>query len=253
MVYIGTAGWTIPKQYAKLAPGDGTHLERYARIFNCVEINSSFHRSHRASTWQRWADSTPDDFHFSVKLTKTITHLHKLSGDTAALDAFFAEVAALGKKLSVILVQLPPKLAYGDCPAVEFFEFLRERWHGPIALEPRNASWFTEEAEELLLRHKIARVAADPRRHGPLGENGFAKPGGWPALEYFRLHGSPRTYYSQYEPAALKVLAKAMKPSAAKQSQWVIFDNTAVGHAFGNAADLEQMLNAKRSGQKSRP
>jgi uncharacterized protein YecE (DUF72 family) len=246
MVRIGTAGWTIPKQHAALAPGEGTHLERYARVFNCVEINSSFYRSHRASTWRRWADSTPDDFRFSVKLSRTITHQQKLSGDTAALDAFFSEVAVLGGKLSVVLVQLPPKLAYDDCPAVEFFEFLRDRWDGEIALEPRNASWFTAEADELLLRHRIARVAADPRRHGAIDANGIPRPGGWPGLTYFRLHGSPRTYYSQYESAVLENVAKASQPLAATQSQWVIFDNTALGHAFGDAVELQQMLRRRR-------
>jgi uncharacterized protein YecE (DUF72 family) len=242
MVRIGTAGWTIPKQHAALAPGEGTHLERYARIFNCVEINSSFYRSHRASTWQRWAASTPDDFRFSVKLPKAITHQQKLSGDTATLDTFFAEVSALKQKLGVVLVQLPPKLALGDCPATEFFEFLRDRHQGATALEPRHASWFTPAADELLLRHSIARVAADPRRHGPIDANGLPQPGGWPGLAYFRLHGSPRTYYSPYEPALLKAIAKATTHQTAKEPPWVIFDNTALGHAFANAADLQQIL-----------
>ncbi|HEV2619506.1 MAG TPA: DUF72 domain-containing protein [Acidobacteriaceae bacterium] len=257
MVYIGTAGWTIPKQHAALASGQGTHLERYARLFNCVEINSSFHRPHRASTWQRWADATPRDFRFSVKLPKTITHQQKLRGDTSALDTFLAEVSALKEKLGVLLVQLPPKLAYEDCPATEFFEFLRDRFACAIALEPRHASWFTAEAEELLIEHKIARVAADPRRHGPADANHIATPGGWSGLAYFRLHGSPRTYYSPYEPITLAHIAEAVQRLPAKASPWIIFDNTAAGHAFANAADLKQLFigsdNTTRQKAKQRP
>jgi uncharacterized protein YecE (DUF72 family) len=237
MVRIGTAGWTIPKQHAELAAGEGSHLERYARVMNCVEINSSFYRSHRAATWERWAASTPEDFRFSVKLPKAITHEEKLSGGGERVNAFFAEVGALGEKLGVVLVQLPPKLAFGDCPAAEFFEFLRERWSGDVALEPRNASWFTEEAEELMARHRIGRVAADPPRHGGVDVNGVPEPGGWPGVAYFRLHGSPRMYYSQYEAEFLDGVAKAV---AARDSAWVVFDNTAAGHGFGDAVGLQR-------------
>ncbi len=66
-IYIGTAGWSIPKQYADEFPSAGTHLARYSKNLNCTEINSSFYRSHRFSTWAKWADSVPNDFRFSVK------------------------------------------------------------------------------------------------------------------------------------------------------------------------------------------
>jgi uncharacterized protein YecE (DUF72 family) len=248
MVRIGTAGWVIPKQHGALAPGEGSHLERYARVFNCVEINSSFYRSHRAATWARWAASTPDDFRFSVKLPKAITHEDKLSGGAEKIGAFFAEVSALGSKLGVVLIQLPPKLAFEDCPAAEFFEFVRERWQGDVALEPRNASWFTDEAEELLVRLRIARVAADPRRDGPVDANGLAAPGGWPGLSYFRLHGSPRTYYSPYDPSTLNSVALAAEAPTAEASSWVIFDNTALGHAFADAVELQRIFHSPQKG-----
>jgi len=210
MLRIGTAGWTIPTHHAELAPGQGTHLERYARKLNCVEINSSFYRSHRLATWQRWADSTPEDFRFSVKLSKAITHTAKLAIAPSLLDPFFQEMAGLGKKLGPILIQLPPSLRFEDCPAAEFFEAIRSLFNGPIALEPRQATWFTREADDLLERHRISRVAADPSRQ-PNAETGhLPQPGGWPGLAYFRLHGSPRTYYSNYEPAYLAALAKAI-------------------------------------------
>src|ERR1700754_4499020 len=58
-ICIGTAGWTLPKQHAQHFPETGTHLERCAQGFNCVEVNSSFHRPHRRKTWERWARCTP--------------------------------------------------------------------------------------------------------------------------------------------------------------------------------------------------
>jgi uncharacterized protein YecE (DUF72 family) len=127
-VRIGTAGWVIPRQSAERSAGEGSHLERYARVMSCVEINSSFHRAHRPATWARWAAAVPEDFRFSVKFPKTVTHEAKLAVQAAALDGFFAETAGLGKKLGVVLVQLPPSLGFEDCPAAEFFEVLRDRW-----------------------------------------------------------------------------------------------------------------------------
>jgi uncharacterized protein YecE (DUF72 family) len=242
MVRIGTAGWVIPRQSAEMAAGEGSHLQRYARVFGCVEINSSFYRAHRPATWARWAEAVPEDFRFAVKLPKAITHEERLAGGADRVDAFFAEVGALGGKMGVVLVQLPPKLGFEDCPAAEFFEFLRERWQGDVALEPRNASWFTEAADELMVRHRIGRVAADPLRHGGVDACGVPKPGGWPGLTYFRLHGSPRMYYSQYGAEFLEGVAKAVRAREKKGAVWVVFDNTAAGWAFGDAVDLKGMM-----------
>src|ERR1700744_6501821 len=109
-ICIGTAGWNVPAQYATAAAGEGTHLQRYARVFNCVEVNSSFYRPHRLATWQRWADSVPDGFRFSVKVPKAITHEGALACSRETLQKFFGEVSGLGDKLGPLLVQLPPKL-----------------------------------------------------------------------------------------------------------------------------------------------
>jgi uncharacterized protein YecE (DUF72 family) len=243
MLRIGTAGWTIPTHQAVFAPGQGTHLERYARTLSCVEINSSFYRSHRLATWQRWADSTPEDFRFSVKFPKAITHIAKLAVAADALDAFALETAALGSKLGPILVQLPPSLRFDDCPAAEFFEALRGRFQGPIALEPRHATWFDNDADDLLEHHRIARVAVDPSREPYAVPGRLPIPGGWRGLAYFRLHGSPRTYYSNYEPAYLAALAQAIAELPPATETWVIFDNTALGHAFQNALALQALVN----------
>jgi uncharacterized protein YecE (DUF72 family) len=247
MVRIGTAGWTIPTKRAAIVSGPSTsrpesHLERYARLLRCVEINSSFYRSHRETTWLRWAVSTPDSFRFSVKFPRSITHLAKLTVNSQTLDAFFREVSKLGEKLGAILVQLPPSLSFDDCIAGKFFAALRERTEIDIALEPRHATWFTAGAEELMKSHRIARVAADPSRNPSDEPGNIPRPGGWAGTRYFRLHGSPRTYYSKYEPAYLEALARSVSTGFAAQTTWVIFDNTALGHAFANALELEALV-----------
>jgi uncharacterized protein YecE (DUF72 family) len=226
MLRIGTAGWAIRREHQACFPGDGSHLARYGVRLNAVEINSSFYRPHRAATYARWARETPDGFAFSVKMPRAITHDAKLKGACEALTRFLDECGALGEKLGCILIQLPPKLAFAPS---DFFDQLRALYGGPAALEPRHASWFSDEAGALLTTYRIARVAADP----PIGA--FA-PGGWRGFEYWRLHGSPKIYYSDYIDDALHALAPRFGRDA-----WVIFDNTALGHATENALALRHI------------
>ena len=238
---IGTAGWSLPRAEQAHFPGAGSHLERYATRFPVAEINSSFHRSHRAATWQRWRESVPPRFLFSVKLPKAITHTLRLQGVDNLLSAFLSEIGALGSSVGCLLVQLPPSLVFDPTVAEQFFEMLRARSPFSIACEPRHESWFTDKTDELLVRHKVARVAADPARVARA-----AHPGGWRGLSYYRLHGSPKIYYSAYDDAFLAGLANRIEADlAADRPVWAIFDNTTLGAAIPNALHLAKMLAAR--------
>jgi uncharacterized protein YecE (DUF72 family) len=96
LLRIGTAGWSVSSRYAEQIPHGGTHLQRYANRLNAVEINSSFYRPHQRKTYERWAQSTPVDFRFSVKVPKAITHDARLKSCDALLDRFVNEVTGLG-------------------------------------------------------------------------------------------------------------------------------------------------------------
>lgn len=128
---IGTAGWSVPSRYSEAMPQGGSHLERYARHLNAVEINSSFYRPHQRKTYERWARSTPADFRFSVKVPKAITHEARLARCDALLDRFVAEATGLGDKLGVLLVQLPPSFRFDRQVADRFFRSLRTRIDTP--------------------------------------------------------------------------------------------------------------------------
>jgi uncharacterized protein YecE (DUF72 family) len=237
-VRVGCAGWSLPRALWPEFPAAGTHLQRYAARFNAVEINSSFYRPHQPGTYARWAGSVPENFRFSVKLPKTITHQQRLLDCAALLDTFLAQVACLGERLGCLLVQLPPSLAFDADTAAEFLRALRERHSGPVALEPRHASWFTSPADALLDAWQVGRVLADPIVH----EAGRI-PGGFAGLVYVRLHGSPRMYYSAYERALLDALIVRLEIAARSDaSVWCIFDNTAEGAAVADALYTTQGL-----------
>ena len=232
-LFAGTAGWSIPKQHAAKFPTIGTHLERYAKMFNCVEINSSFYRPHRPSTWARWASSVPPNFRFSVKVPRGITHESGLVCPNEQLRAFLEPITALRVRLGPLLIQLPPKQAFEEPIASRFLESFRAEFpSGPIVLEPRHPSWFAPGVSATLERLRISRVAADP---ATVDEGRV--PGGDLSVAYFRLHGSPRTYYSSYDEASLDRIAQAIQGLPSSRV-YCIFDNTALGHATGNALEI---------------
>lgn len=233
-IRVGCAGWSIPRAHAGAFPSAGSTLERYARLFGCVEVNSSFYRPHRPATWRRWAESVPADFRFAAKMPKAISHECRLRACDGLVSAFLDQAGELGEKLGWLLLQLPPSLAFEATIALPFFERLREHYGGPLACEPRHASWFTVEVDRALAELAISRVAADPARVPRA-----ACPGGDRRRIYLRLHGSPRTYYDAYPPPVLERVARRLRRAP---QAWCIFDNTALGHATGDALALQRML-----------
>ncbi len=235
--FIGCAGWTIPRDQQGRFPTVGSHLQRYSATFSCVEINSSFYRPHRPSTYSRWADSTPAHFRFAVKIPKAITHTLRLTDAEEPLARFLSEVKHLGSRLGPLLVQLPPSLTFDSTIAAAFFKLLRGSYGGLAACEPRHPTWFSHEADSLLNAYNIARVAADPAIVPETADFGGAR-----CFRYFRLHGTPRVYHSAYSEEYLATLAQRLRRAADSCPTWCIFDNTAEGHATRNAIKLLERL-----------
>ena len=238
---IGRAAWALPKAHLAEFPPEGAHLQRYAARFSAVEINSSFYRPHRPATYARWAASVPPDFRFAVKVPKAITHAARLGDIDAPLDAFLGEATQLGEKLGCLLVQLPPSLDWVEATGEAFFASLRARFSGPVVIEPRHPTWFVRDVTERLVAYRIGRVAADP---AVVPE--AAEPAGWMELVYYRLHGSPRIYYSNYDDEYLDRLADRLQAEASRANElWCIFDNTALDAATPNALGLIERLSRR--------
>ena len=247
-IWIGTAGWSIPRNSAARFASVGTHLQRYSRRLQCAEINSSFHRPHAAVTYAKWRDSTPAGFRFAVKMPRVITHDLKLRGARDSVVAFLDQTSGLGEKRGPLLVQLPPSLAFDAAVALQFFDLMRAVYVGPLVCEPRHPTWFSPEVAALLTHYRVSRVGADPSAVPEA-----AVPGGWTAIAYYRLHGSPRTYWSRYDEDALQALAEAIRQSTVSQEIWCIFDNTASGAALGNAADLHRLVTSDGDDGRAAP
>ena len=243
-ITIATAGWTVTREAAPRLPTEGTHLARYAGGFEGVEINSSFYRSHAASTYRKWAAATPARFRFAVKLPQRITHELALRGARGPLEQFFAEIAGLGRKRGPVLVQLPKSHVLDRRVVDRFLQCLRDLDDGPVVVEPRHASWFTAAADRVLMKHRVSRAAADP-----ICCPGAGLPGGWPRVVYYRLHGTPRMYWSRYTPEYIAALATTLTFHARHGARvWGVFDNTAWGGAILNALELRDTLGFRGAG-----
>jgi uncharacterized protein YecE (DUF72 family) len=159
--HVGTSGFNFPDWVGPFYP-PGTKsagmLGAYAERLGAVEVNYTFRRDASPSTIERWRDTVPDDFRFSLKAHQRITHFQRLgAGAEAALTDFLSRVGPLGSKLGVILFQCPPNLAF-DAEAIERFL----GWLPPTvraAFEFRHPSW--EEARPMLAAHGAAWCVAD--------------------------------------------------------------------------------------------
>jgi uncharacterized protein YecE (DUF72 family) len=176
-----------------------------------------------------------------VKVPKAITHQARLIDAESPVRRFADEVRELGNKLAVLLVQLPPKLAFDMETADRFFTTLHGTMDAEVVCEPRHSTWFDDDADELLRRLRVARVAADPAICPAA-----SSPGGWRGLHYWRLHGSPNVYRSSYGAGAIADYAAQIRAALSDGVQpWCVFDNTAASEATGNALSLIAAVGSK--------
>lgn len=229
MIYVGTAGWTVPKIATDSFPSEGTHLDKYAQVLNAVEINSSFYRDHQAKTYKKWAEATPENFKFSVKLNKRFTHSKDFAFDEVDLQQCLLGINGLEKKWGVLLLQFSAGKKFNSSRARILYKTIRSIYKGSIVLEARNLTWMSEDSLELMKKYKISKVTADPEKC----------PGDLPGpIKYYRLHGSPDIYKSDYSSDYLNDLFLEM--SSHTGDVWCIFDNTQYGHATNNAVTIMQ-------------
>ena len=159
-VFIGSAGWNIPRMHREQFAQDGSQLERYAARLNAAEINTSFYRPHAVATYARWAASVPPSFRFAVKIPKLITHDRALTRAREPLVRFLDEIAGLGQTLGPLLVQLPPSFEFELRRVGRFFDLLRGLHPGNVVCEPRHPTWTMPAATRLLESFRVGGVAA---------------------------------------------------------------------------------------------
>ena len=266
-VRIGISGWRYPPWRRVFYPeglAQRRELEYASRQMGSIEINGSFYSLQRPESYQAWRKQTPDDFLFSVKGGRFITHMKKLRGVDTALANFFASgVLALGDKLGPLLWQLPPNLGFDEQRVADFLALLPRTTTEAVALAGRHddkldgRAWLTTDAErpvrhavevrhpsyenqgftDLLRAHDVAVVTADTAGKWPI----FLEPTN--DLAYARLHGDAELYVSGYSDEALDIWAERVRGWQGRDCDVVVyFDNDAKVKAPYDALRLMDRL-----------
>ncbi len=161
--YLGTIGFTYPEWKGSFYPAglpSDQSLSYYSRIFNAVEINTTFYGPQPPDKVKRWAAAVPEDFKFCFKAPKRVTHELRLKNAEAEMRVFVESSMAMGSKFGAVLIQLPPSFTLEARPSLE--SFLQSLPSGPrYAFEFRHASWHVPETAELLRKYQAGWVATD--------------------------------------------------------------------------------------------
>lgn len=241
--YIGTSGWSYKDWGKRFYPADLTSTQQLpflAQTFNSVELNASFYRLPQSKTFSNWREKTPSNFRFAVKLSRFITHIKRLHEVEDSWKLFLEHSSAMGDKLAVVLVQLPPSFKATDETLADVEAFLSyAAADHKLALEFRHSTCFEQPMLDILAKYKVCLVSAESSRF-PHSPTGFAPA----SFVYYRFHGPERLYASPYGEDALVPWAKEMKQFLKDGKDiFAYFDNDVQGYALEDARILQRLIN----------
>jgi uncharacterized protein YecE (DUF72 family) len=233
-VRVGCSGWSYQDWRGRLYPKGlptSRWLERYAEVFDTVEVNATFYRLPKRETVQGWVDLTPDGFLFAVKASRYLTHIRRLRDVGEGVARFWEPLEPLREvgRLGPVLWQLPENFHRDDDVLAAALERLPPARH---CFEFRHRSWLAESVRELLAKHRASlAIGHDPRRDLPL-----PRPIG--DLVYLRLHYGARGRDGNYSPAELRTWRRRVSAWRSRREVFAYFNNDWRGFAPANAREL---------------
>ncbi len=233
--YIGCSGFSYQEWKPEFYPAKLPQrhwFEFYTSQFNTVELNVSFYRFPQLSMLQGWYNRSPDDFLFAVKAPRLITHYKKFNDSESLLRDFYGSIGnGLKSKLGPVLFQLPREFVYSEERLETLIQSMDKKFINVI--EFRDPSWWIPSVEKLLKKNKIIFCGIS---HPMFPDNFITGPD-----VYYRYHGVPRLYYSEYGLSAMKDMAEKLRSASVKHA-YIYFNNTANGSAIHNARQLQYLM-----------
>lgn len=235
---IGCSGYYYPswknKFYPpKLQPRDW--LTYYSSVFNTVELNGTFYRTPKLTDLQRYASKTPDDFTFSVKVSRYITHVMKLKDSRQSILDFKSLIEeGLGHKLQYMLFQMPPSFQYNKDNLGLVLDQVPN--NPQCVVELRHPSWWNGAVEKAFKEAGLTFCNVD----FPGMETFFIHTS---PVFYLRMHGNPVLFKSSYSDEELARFYKQF-PKNGKQYN-IYFNNTYYEAAYQNAHELIRLTGLK--------
>ncbi|MGN6437080.1 MAG: DUF72 domain-containing protein [Agriterribacter sp.] len=214
-----------------------TRLTYYASLFNTVELNSPFYKIPKASTFEKWSHEVPDDFEFTVKLWRGITHTAEWKNED--VDFFMQTIKVTRNKKGCLLVQFPASIKATYIKQVEKILNRISRWNRDwqwkLAVEFRDSGWYTQNVYDLLDHYHAAVVLHDMPASGTLELNKNA------SFVYLRFHGEKGDYKGSYSRQLLQQTAQRIQQWKQQGKQVYVYFNNTIGKAFENARTLQEL------------
>jgi uncharacterized protein YecE (DUF72 family) len=237
-VHVGCSGWNYRDWRGDLYPPGlppRRWLERYAELFETVEVNATFYRLIARSAAEHWVEQTSSEFVFAVKASRYLTHVKRLADMGVGVERFYERIAPLAQahRLGPVLWQLPENFHRDDERLAAALETLPRGLH---AFEFRHASWFTSEVYELLRSHEVALVIGD---HPARPFQSFERTAPW---RYVRFHFGHRGRRGNYSLRELEEWARRIDAWRTDGEVYAYFNNDWSGFAPRNAAWLDSRL-----------
>jgi uncharacterized protein YecE (DUF72 family) len=238
VIHLGTSGYAYDHWrrifYPPGVPAKAW-LAHYAKAFSTVELNATFYRLPSDAAVDGWRDGTPPGFRFAAKGSRYLTHMKRLLDPGKGIDRYFERIDRLGRKLDVVLWQLPPQMNKADPDRLQRFLDKLPREGLKHAFEFRDEAWYTAGICDLLEDYGAAFCEHDlVARRPPRLTGGF---------RYLRFHGTTGHYSGRYGKRALQAVADDLAKGAARDA-YVYFNNDLQGHALRDAMDLRALLDS---------
>ena len=241
-IRIGTSNGYLPGNKSTFPPEFRlkSRLHYYSQFFNTIEANSCFYKTPLRSTYEKWVADVPDDFQFSLKLSKAITHDKELSADISCMENFLYTASGTSHKKGCLLIQFPGKITIEQFSRVEkLLQQLRMNDPGGEwrkALEFRNESWYIGETTELLDEFGATMVVHDFSKGKVTSSACKAN------FVYMRFHGPAGNYRDSYTEKVLEEKAIQIQSITASGKDVYAYFNNTIGSAFENARLLQSKL-----------
>ena len=247
LVRIGTSGIVLPGNKTTF-PAEfqaGTRLHYYGALFNTLEINSSFYKIPKFSTFEKWAHEVPEHFKFTVKLWRGITHTKKLEYSMDDATNFMQAAEGLGNKKGCLLIQFPASIRIDYLTKIEkllqCLDELNSNGQWQLAIELRHNSWYQENAYAVFAKYKVTLVLHDmPNSTSPL--NYCLSKFTCSTSLYLRFHGPTGQYTGSYSNQFIDHYAERIKAWRDTGKDIYVYFNNTIGSALQNAQRLHQCL-----------
>lgn len=241
-IYLGTSGWLYSdwdNVFYPLNLSNHKKLSYYAKYFNSVEINSSFYHFINPKTYQKWYQETPENFGFSLKVNRSITHFKRLKNSFKNFLNFFnPSQEYLKEKLKILLFQFPKSFVFNKINFDNLYNFIlkvRNKTQIPFAFEFRHISWENKKVQNFFKKYNICFVWSDSSVYPKFNiiTNDFL---------YLRFHGPKELFASCYSLKELKEVSRTVKKDYPDFDFFIYFNNDISGYAILNAKQLKNLL-----------